>query len=591
MPAGSGFKRKLIFSFVLVISLSFGFIAFFLDKTLEENSLQDMRSSLLNQAVLIEHQIIPEKLNKADMDYFASLVHTLSNKIKCRITVIGPSGVVLSDSEETSEGGSAMENHAKRPEVQAALRGEPGQEIRYSSTLRTDMLYVAVPVKDNGNIVGVLRLAVPLTNVQRTLSAFKKTVFAGLLFALGMALILSSLITAQTVKPVQRVLQASRRFSAGDFSRRIIYTAGDEIGELGATLNKMAQEIEDRMKETAQQRQQLTAMFESMVEGIIVVDKQSNIVSANPAVEKIFGFRRENVQGRFFLEAIRNNDIAGIIMEVLEQGVSLSREIAILLLQRKIFQVNAAPISENNAVCGCVVVVHDISEMRRLETMRRDFIANASHELKTPLTSITGFVETLLNGALEDKKHNRDFLLIIQKHAQRLNNLVNDLLSLSHLESKSIVLEKGNYNLHRQMEEILSGFKVQIDKKALDVKNELPQSLMATVDREQIGHVFTNLIDNAVKFNKDNGFLKIYAEEEPDKIRITVENSGEGIPAKDIPRIFERFYRVDKARSHKLGGTGLGLSIVKHIVELHAGTVGVESTEGFGAKFWFTLPR
>jgi two-component system phosphate regulon sensor histidine kinase PhoR len=258
---------------------------------------------------------------------------------------------------------------------------------------------------------------------------------------------------------------------------------------------------------------------------------------------------------------------------------------------QKIFQINASPIFKKEEVSGCLLVIHDITEIRKLETMRRDFVANVSHELKTPLTSIKGFVETLLEGALEDKENNRHFLKIIQEHGERLNKLVDDLLSLSHLESKEILLEKGIFNLRQQVEKVIMGFKEQLKKRNVDIKNEIPANISINADKDKIEGVFTNLIDNAIKFNKENGSIKISSQQEGDKIKIIVEDSGVGIPDKDIPRIFERFYRVDKARSAELGGTGLGLSIVKHIVELHGGTVGVESVEGLGSKFWFTLPK
>ena len=222
--------------------------------------------------------------------------------------------------------------------------------------------------------------------------------------------------------------------------------------------------------------------------------------------------------------------------------------------------------------------------------MRSDFIANVSHELKTPLTSIKGFIETLLEGALDDRENNRNFLMIIQEHAERLNNLVNDLLSLSHLESNEIVLEKEGINIKQQVEGVIMGFKSQLKKKSIEVKDELPANLSIKADKNRIEQVFTNLIDNAIKFNKEKGSIKIYSRDLNGKTKIIVEDSGIGIPKKDITRIFERFYRVDKARSRELGGTGLGLSIVKHIVELHNGSAGVESTEGFGSKFWIILP-
>jgi two-component system phosphate regulon sensor histidine kinase PhoR len=328
-----------------------------------------------------------------------------------------------------------------------------------------------------------------------------------------------------------------------------------------------------------------------MIEGVIVVDKEGRIISINPTIEKIFGVFKKDAEGKIFLEAIRNNDIPEVINAVLRKGQGLSAELTLMYPVSKIFEINATPIFDNNEVTGCLVVIHDITEIRRLETIRSDFIANVSHELKTPLTSIKGFVETLLEGALDDKENNRNFLTIIQEHAERLNNLVNDLLSLSHLESNEIVLEKEDINLRQQAEGVILGFKSQLKKKSIEVKDELPANLSIKADKNRIEQVFTNLIDNAIKFNKEKGFVRIYSQDVNGKTKIVVEDSGIGIPKKDIIRIFERFYRVDKTRSRELGGTGLGLSIVKHIIELHNGSVGVESTEGFGSKFWIILPR
>jgi two-component system phosphate regulon sensor histidine kinase PhoR len=387
------------------------------------------------------------------------------------------------------------------------------------------------------------------------------------------------------------MIQISQKFSKGDFSRRIIKTSKDEIGELANTLNKMAEDLEGKIKEIKAQNQKLAAIFDSMIEGVIIVDKTSRIISINPTIEKIFGVSRKEAEGRFFLEAIRNNSIYEIINNVLNEGKSLSAEIDLVLPVYKTFEVNATPISENNIVGGCLVVIHDITEIRRLETIRSDFVANVSHELKTPLTSIKGFVETLLEGALDDKENNRNFLKIIQSHTARLDNLVDDLLSLSHLESKEIILKKTKFHLRQLTEEVISGFKSQLKNKNIEIKDELSASVSLAADKNRIEQVITNLIDNAIKFNKEKGFIRIYAEEKNGRVKITIEDSGIGIPQKDIPRIFERFYRVDKARSRELGGTGLGLSIVKHIIELHSGSVGVESNEGFGSRFWFSLPE
>ncbi|MDD5505967.1 MAG: ATP-binding protein, partial [Candidatus Omnitrophica bacterium] len=269
----------------------------------------------------------------------------------------------------------------------------------------------------------------------------------------------------------------------------------------------------------------------------------------------------------------------------------ISKEVTLVMPVQRVAHVNVSPIFEQDKVTGSVIVIHDITEIRRLETMRRDFVANVSHELKTPLTSIKGFVETLLEGAMEDKENRVNFLKIINNHVDRLNNLINDLLELSYIESKEVELLRNRFDLSILVNEVVMGNKSQAKKKGVEIKSDLPAGLEILADNSKIEQVLANLINNAIKYNKENGFVQIYSEQLADKLKVVVEDSGSGIPVKDIPRIFERFYRVDKARSRELGGTGLGLSIVKHIIELHSGSVGVESTEGLGSKFWFTLPK
>lgn len=416
-------------------------------------------------------------------------------------------------------------------------------------------------------------------------------ILPGLFIALGLAFLSSLLLTRDMTLKLHKFVRISDSFSKGDFSHKIFLDSKDELGELASTLNSMAQNLEDKIHEIEIKNQHLVAILESMVEGIIVVDKTSRIVSVNPTVENIFNISKKNLEGKIFLEVIRNNDISDIISAVLKKGEFTSCELTLVWPVQKIFQINASPVFEKGIVSGCLLVIHDMTEIRKLETMRRDFVANVSHELKTPLTSIKGFLETLLEGALDDKENNRRFLIIMQNHTERLNKLVDDLLSLSHLESKEILLRKDFFNLYQQVAKVITNCVAQLKKRNIEIKNELPVNLLVNADKDKLEGVFTNLIDNAIKFNKEKGIIRIYSQDEERRIKIVIEDSGIGIPEKDIPRIFERFYRVDKARSRELGGTGLGLSIAKHIVELHGGTIGVESVEGLGSKFWFTLPK
>ena len=402
-------------------------------------------------------------------------------------------------------------------------------------------------------------------DLQVIFSSDIKSTFLSLLLIVGLAFILGSFAASRIINSVNRMMQASR--------------------------NEMAHEIENKVREIRAQNQKFAAIFNSMVEGVIVIDKTGHISSINPTVENIFGVLKKDAIGKIFLEAVRNNDMAEVISTILKNGMPVFKEMVLVYPVRGIFEVSATPVFDNDAISGCLLVIHDITEIRALEKMRSDFVANVSHELKTPLTSIKGFVETLLEGALDDKENNRNFLKIIQEHTERLNSLVEDLLSLSHLESKEITLVKSSFDLSQQLQKVLMGFDAQAKKMNIDIKNDMPAGLTVSADKNRIEQVFTNLIDNAVKFNNKNGTIRIYSEEESGKIKVFVEDSGMGIPPKDIPRIFERFYRVDKARSRELGGTGLGLSIVKHIIELHNGSIGVESTECFGSKFWFMLPK
>ena len=591
MWGARSFKLKLTLSYILIIIISLGFVAFFLDRYLEESSLRDIKSSLINQSYLIESQTPAEAIAKEDSNYLDALVKRLGSKIQCRITIINRSGKVLADSEESLSNTLKMENHATRPEMQSALGGSIGESIRHSATLKIDMLYIALPLQHNGEIAGAVRLALPLASVHHMLMDIRKIVAISFLLTLILAFVLGSLLTRGIIQPLNKIINVSRKFSQGDFKHRILHHSNDEIGELASTLNKMAQEIEDKIRELELRNQHLHTVFQNMVEGIIVLDKDGRVVSVNSAIEKLFNISKEEAKGRFFLEAIRNDDISGIINDVLKKREFISKELYLVYPVHKTLSINASAIFEKEAVNGCLLVIHDVTDIRNLEKMRADFVANVSHELKTPLTSIKGFVETLLEGAIDDKENNRQFLKIIHEHANRLDSLVNDLLDLSYLESKEIRLEKEEINIRSLAEQILSGCKSQLKKKDVEAHNNLAGDFLIKADKSKIEQVLTNLIDNAVKFNQEHGSLDIYGEQTQNGIKITVEDSGMGIPPKDIPRIFERFYRVDKARSRKLGGTGLGLSIVKHIVELHGGTVGVESTEGLGSKFYFYLPR
>jgi two-component system phosphate regulon sensor histidine kinase PhoR len=389
------------------------------------------------------------------------------------------------------------------------------------------------------------------------------------------------------IKEIVRILQ---KVLAGNYHVRIpAYYASVSIKQLVSVLNELLQKIESRINSLEKENGQHQAILGNMAEAVIAVDKDTRVTSVNPSAERILDIPRREIEGKLFLEAFSNNDVAEIVTAAVRNGKFLSKELNVIWPLQKILQVNATPLFENNLVSGCVLVIHDITEMRKLEKIRSDFVANVSHELKTPLTSIKGFVETLLEGAIDDKEESRNFLKIVQEHADRLDRLTSDLLSLSNLESHPVEIKKEKIEVRKLIEQITSGFSVQIKKRFLRLENKVPHEQLVCADKNKVEQVFTNLIDNAIKFNRESGLIVISSLVQNGLVKFLVKDTGIGIPEKDISRIFERFYRVDKGRSRELGGTGLGLSIVKHIVELHGGSVGVESTEGLGSEFWFTL--
>lgn len=590
------FKKKLtvkiFFSYIFIILFSFLFLAFILNKSLEKNTLHDIKASLVNQGNLILNQLSLEEIKKRNIGYLDAFAGQISRKINCRLTIISPEGRVIADSRKKTEELEDMENHANRPEIVSALDGQIGQMLRYSSTLQIDMFYVAMPIIENNRVIGVLRLALPLENIKEMWLSLKKTVTLSFIFAVLLAFILSVIFSLRIVRPIKKIISSAKRFSEGNFGRKIFLDSSDEIGELASALNKMAGEIEEKIKRIEVQNEQLKAVFQSMIEGIIVLDKDGRITSFNSTAEKIFNTTLKDCKDKYILEMTRNNDIAQIAKDVLSKSRPISLELSLMWPKERVFKINATPILEKNIAIGCLLVIHDITEIRRLETIRKDFVANVSHELKTPLTSIKGFVETLLEGgALEDKENSRNFLKIIQEQAERLGNLINDLLDLSSIESGKSGIRKELINIKQLSQEVVLRFSAKIKQKKIEIKNEYPDDLMINADRNKIEQVLVNLIDNAIKFNKEKGEVILRAEASPDSIKFYVEDSGAGIPEKDLSRIFERFYRVDKARSRELGGTGLGLAIVKHIIELHGGQVGVESIEALGSKFYFSIPR
>ncbi|HDK26081.1 MAG TPA: HAMP domain-containing sensor histidine kinase [Candidatus Atribacteria bacterium] len=454
------------------------------------------------------------------------------------------------------------------------------------------MLYIAIPIVKNNQTLGIVRLSLPLTEVNENISNLHKIIILATAIALAIASIISLIISLTITRPLQEMTKVSQKISKGNFSKKLKINSQDEVGQLADSLNLMSEELENKIRIISEDKDKMRVVLSGVIEGIVAIDKEGRIILFNHALKNMIDCSSDIVLGKFHWEIIRNNQLNELLKEALQKGQALTREITLFSPQEKIFHASANPLTEKNKVWGAVIVLNDITEIKKLEKMRSEFVANVSHELRTPLTSIQGFVETLKEGAINNPEKAQYFLDIIEKQSNRLNNLIEELLQLSKIESQEIAMNLQSINLRDLIDKTILEFKEKIDQKEQQVKiNISPQLPLVKADPEQIEVVFRNLLDNAIKYTPNRGKISISALEKAENIYIEVADTGIGISAEHLPRIFERFYRADKDRSRKLGGTGLGLAIVKHIVQANQGTIGVESKPGKGSKFFFTLPK
>ena len=413
-------------------------------------------------------------------------------------------------------------------------------------------------------------------------------VTVAIILTVALNFILSQLIT----KPIQRISKIARGIAAGDFSKKASLSQAGEIDELARAIDYISEQISARIKDTKSGEGRLEAVFLSMAEGVVVVDRHGEILLMNETLKKILRVEHDAV-GRKPLEVVRHIEVQEIVDGVLalQKGID-GREMAFYLPEEKVLHVHAAPVLRDGKIDGAVLVFHDITDLRRLETIRKDFVANVSHELRTPVASIKGYAETLLDGALEDKDNARDFLKIIYSESDRLAKLIDDLLNLARNEMGSPALDLKPCNIAKMLDWSLSGLMQQIKQRELKVRLDISENLTdVKADESSVAQIFSNLIENAIKYNRSGGEINISGREKDKYVEICIADTGIGIPTEDLPRVFERFYRVDKSHSRDIPGTGLGLSIVKHIIQAHGGEIKARSQLGQGSKFCFTLPK
>jgi two-component system, OmpR family, phosphate regulon sensor histidine kinase PhoR len=525
----------------------------------------------------------------------------LGNRAAARVTLINVDGTVLADSAVRDADLSTLENHKSRPEIDQALSTGQGQGVRSSRTTGEQTMYRAVLMRtaqDTSPLI--VRVGLPMVVLDPELSETRKYLFLSLGTAFLVALTLSVWLAHSITKPLSDIVSAARQLDAGNHAFHIRTTAQDEVGLLASTLNRVADQLQAKIDELSEDRTQLLAVLTSMVEGVMVLDYRGHVLQINPALERMFGISRVEARGHPCTDLFRHQQLNELVAMILRSPAHHQDEI-VLPLTGRCLQIEASPAGGRRENEACLVLVfHDITDLRRLEKIRKDFVANVSHELRTPLTSIKGYVEALLDGAKDDSMASTKFLDIILKQSDRLNLIIEDLLELSKIESGGISFKEEPIELRSLVERAISVVKPIADKNHHHLTTVIDAGLPAVAgDEGRLVQVFTNLLDNAIKYTPKGGeitvgamLVPLHGNPEPlaSAIDISVADTGIGIPEQDRPRVFERFYRVDKARSRELGGTGLGLAIVKHIVEGHGGQVWVEANRPRGSRFVVRLP-
>ncbi len=504
-----------------------------------------------------------------------------------RITVVASNGVVLSDSEGDP---SKMENHLGRPEISAALTNGEGRAVRYSDTLAHHLVYLAVRHQPAVGPRIVIRLSLPLERLDEALRAFRSRLWAVSVLILILTGGLSLFFSGSLARRIDRLKEFSRRVAEGDFRPLPVDRRGDELSELGRTLGESAARLDRTIQILTEERNQSAAILRSMAEGVAVIGSNQRLTFCNEAFSRALGIEGSPWDGHPIVEVIRQSDLLEAIRTALTGSESVKSELVVGALRARSFAVTAAPVKSNNRITGAVLVLYDISELRRLERARRDFVANISHEFKTPLTAIQGFAETLLAGAADDVQNRDRFLEIIRNNALRLGRLTDDLLRLSQIEAGQLPMESHGVRLSEIIDPCLETARLGAGPKSITLEVDYDRNLAVKGDLNALQEILQNLLDNAVRYTLASGRITVTATPKNGEIVIAVLDTGIGIPKADQERIFERFYRVDAARSRESGGTGLGLSVAKHLVEAQGGRIEVQSEIGRGSTFSIFLP-
>jgi len=577
-----GLRARLLFISIALVAVGLLLAQWFISAALDRSLRAQAQEQRLTESSLIAAAV--RAVGAWDTASADPLVREFAARLHDRVTLVAPDGRVVADSAIPAWRLASVTNHGARPEVVEALRTGRGVAQRQSVTLHRDLTYAATRIDGPGG-EWVLRVAVSSALEEVTRAALWRLLGVGGALGLLVAAGMSWLAVALAARPLRRLTETARAM-VHDLSVRSRIDLDDDVGALAGALDELADNLASTLGKLERERDRLGAILESMAEGVLVTDANGQVVLANRALREMF-LLGGDVEGREPIEVVRNADLHELFAEAARSSGPTSRELSIEGLRPRRVMARVAPVEQAGA--GAVAVLSDVTELRRLETVRRDFVANVSHELRTPVAAIRGAAETLLLGGAQHAETAFEFATMIDRHAERLHRLVEDLLELSRIEARELRIDPVPLELRAEAERARELLSLAAQARRTEVRVEVG-ALRVLADQAALEHVLTNLLENAIKYSPEGSVVTVRAERRGETVRTLVEDDGPGIEARHLPRLFERFYRVDAGRSRQVGGTGLGLAIVKHLAEAMGGAVGVESTVGRGSRFWIDLP-
>lgn len=591
----NSFRMRLTIIFIIFVGLIVVVSGIFMVKILEKSQMELIKEHRTRELGLILTTLNRDRHNGVEQNkaYFTLLAAEYGERTDARITFIFADGAVMGDSDLNADD---MGNHLNREEIIAAGHDGFGYATRYSDSLKQNMLYVAIPIEEAGVTLGYVRVSISLAEVDSYIKRMWAIIFVGM----GMLFVVTGFIgyrvASRFTQPLEKITKVAKQMSDLDGNERVAIRNRDEIGELGHAINTMADSLQKQMGRIVDNENRIRSVLSHMTNGVLMIDSFGHVMMINPAAEQFLGYPTSEWIGKKYRDTKLEPLIQDMVTASIETRVEQHGEIKLEASGGRIVEVHVAPMFLlDQAWIGIVVYMYDITSFRHLEKVRSEFIANVSHELKTPITSVKGFAETLLSGAMNNPETLQSFLQIIFDESDRLHRLIHDILELSQIESRQVDVQSSPVHLNSFIQDTVNTLKNHAEQKSITLHVNVDDKLYIEADEDLLRQVLINLVSNGITYTGNHGRVEVSAHQvgqtnDYERVQIVVTDSGRGIPQKDLPRIFERFYRVDKGRSRLFGGTGLGLSIVKHLVELHQGTIKVESTQGIGTTFTIELP-